>query len=445
MKRLREVRLLKDLRQYEVSNVSGISQPRISLIENGLVQATKNEEEKLAQALGYSVEEIFPSKGDNTMRTEMGVGKAERLQAALDKLFGVDPGERFQHDPPFRSLRAAYTAVTGDVELRGVPSAEGIGLGEDFMQLMRLPAAYSSNSFSFVLGNSMYRRLIKEYKVPNYMEEALISYYRNAENFKTLEIIQVGYLGDVPDVTPETVDYQELTMPTDVEATYTINQKGWILTVTRRVLLNDDLKSIVQLVSKMGRAHRRTHARRAWAKIIDNADFKGDSTALFHGDHANLGATILTNDATGVGVLTAALQAMYAQTEQDSGEGLALEPKYLWVPRALLEIAKGLNSAWPLTAGGNPHAGRFGANHEKIICHPLFTDVSDWGLIADGAEAELLEAAYLNGRREPELFVTDDPTVGQIFTADKIQYKSRHEYEFEITDFRGLWKAVVTD
>jgi len=216
------------------------------------------------------------------------------------------------------------------------------------------------------------------------------------------------------------------------------------LTITRKAMLNDDLKTIVQLVAKLGRAYRRTHAKRAWTKIIDNATFDGDSTALFDASHANLGATILTNDATGVGILTAALKAMYAQTEQDGGEGLALEPKYLWVPRDLLEIAHGLNSAWPLTAGGNPHAGRFGANHERIICHPFFTDVKDWGLIADGADVELLEAAYLNGRREPEFFLADNPTVGQMFVADKIQYKVRHEYEFEIADYRGFYKAVVT-
>jgi hypothetical protein len=64
-------------------------------------------------------------------------------------------------------------------------------------------------------------------------------------------------------------------------------------------------------------------------------------------------------------------------------------------------------------------------------------------LIADGGEVELLEGAYINGQREPEFFVADNPTVGQLFVADKIQYKSRHEYEFEIADYRGFDKSVV--
>jgi hypothetical protein len=368
--------------------------------------------------------------------------ETEKLQAAFDKLLGVDVEGKYKSVPAFKSLRGAYIGLTGDGEMRGVPSVAGLKLGEAFMQMMRLPAAYSTSSFSFVLGNSMYRRLIREYNAVNYREDALISFYRNAENFKTLEIIQVGYFGDVPDVNPETADYIEITMPTDIEATYALNQKGWILTVTRRVILNDDLKTLTQLVSKMGRAHRRTHAKRAWNKIITNATYKGDSKALFHTDHGNLGSVALTADATGIATLTNRLKAVYAQSEQDSGEKLALIPRYLWTPRDCLEIAQTLNTPWPGAAAPNPHAGRFGANHEQIICNPLFTDVNDWGLIADGGDAELLEAAYLNGQREPEFFVADNPVMGQMFVADKIQYKSRHEYEFEIADYRGFDKSM---
>jgi hypothetical protein len=377
-------------------------------------------------------------------RIEVLDGEPDRLQAALDKLLGADVDAKYDDVPAFTSLRGAYVRLTGDPEMRGIPSREGLKLGEAFMSMMRMPAAYSSNSFSFVLGNSMYRRLIKEYKRVDYREDALISFYRSAENFKPLEIIQVGYFGDVPDINPETADYQEVTMPTDIEATYSVNQKGVILTVTRRAMLNDDLKTIIQLVSKLGRAARRTHARRAWGKILDNNSFKGDNTALFHSDHGNLGAVTLTADATGIATLTARLKAMYAQTEQDSGEGLALIPLYMWCPRDLREIAEALNSAWPGASTPNPHAGKFGSNHERIITTPLFTDVNDWGLIADGNDVELLEAAYLNGQREPELVVANNPLVGQMFIADKIQYKERHEYEFEIADVRGFDKSVCT-
>jgi hypothetical protein len=377
-------------------------------------------------------------------RMEVIDGEPDRLQAALDKLLGADVDAKYSDVPAFTSLRGAYVRLTGDPNLRGIPSRKGFELGEKFMNMMRLPAAYSTSSFTFVLGNAAYRRLIKEYKAVDYREDVLISYFRNAENFKEMEIIQVGYFGDIPDVDPESADYEEISMPTDIEATYFLNQKGVILAINRKVFINDDLKSVTQLIKKLGRAFRRTHAKRAWAKLLDNADYKGDSTALFHGDHGNLGATGLTADATGVATLTARLKAMYAQAEQDSDEVLGLVPKYLWVPRDIKEIAEQLNSPWPGATVNNPHAGKFGANHENIITNPLITDPNDWGLIADGNDVELLEAAYLNNQREPEFFVADNPLGGQMFIADKMQYKGRHEYEFEIADTRGFDKSVVT-
>jgi hypothetical protein len=433
-------------REIEDSRLPEILKDRIrtqyegKVFEEETLKTAIKEEKEIADKLSGSG---IPS-GAGGLRADVIEGEPEKLQAALDKLFSVEVDEKYKEVPAFNSLRGAYVRLTGDPDLRGVPSREGLRLGEKFMNMMRLPAAYSTSSFSFVLGTSMYRRLLKEYLRVNYREDALLSFIRNADNFKLMEIIQVGYFGDVPDVNPETGDYQEITMPTDIEATYSINQKGWLLTITRRVMLNDDLKTVTQLVSKMGRAHRRTHAKRAWNKIINNATFKGDSTALFDASHGNLGAVGLTLDATGVATLTNRLKAMYAQTEQDSGEGLALVPLYLWCPRDLREIAEGLNSPWPGATTPNPHAGKFGATHDRIITNPLFTDTSDWGLIADGNDVELLEAAYINGQREPEFFVADNPVVGQMFIADKIQYKSRHEFEFEIADYRGFDKAVVT-
>lgn len=401
-----------------------------------LQAAIKKEKDKVDKLTGSG-----SVSGSGQIR--MGNEEPEKLQAAMDKLFGVTVDDKFKDVAPLESLRSAYTRLTGDADVRGIPSPQAIKQGAAIMDMLRLPAAYSSASFSFVLGNSLYRRLVQEYKAVDYNEGALISYKRNAKDFKTMESINIGYFGDLPDIDPESGDYEEITMATDEEITYAVNQKGIILTVTRRVVINDDLKSVVVLITRLGRSARRTYARRGWAKINSNATFKGDSKAVFHADHANLGSVALTNDATGIATLTNRLVAMFDQTERDSGEKLCLEPKYAWVPRAVLETAKALNSPWPIAGTVNPHAGRFGSNHERILVNKLATDTNDWGLIADPGDVELLEVAFLNGREEPELFVADNPLTGQMFIADKIQYKQRHEYEWEIADYRGLDKSVV--
>ncbi len=75
--------------------------------------------------------------------------------------------------------------------------------------------------------------------------------------------------------------------------------------------------------------------------------------------------------------------------------------------------------------------------------NPLTSDATDWGLLADPLDCEMVEVAFLRGQREPEMFVADNPLVGQMFIGDKVQYKVRHEYEAVCTDYRGMHKSVV--
>lgn len=432
---------LKD--ELKGSGLPEISQERISAQFDGKVFETEalraaitSEKEYLDKITGSGV---VTGSGQVRVVSE----EPEKVQAAFDKLLGVDVDERFSTVAPFRSLRAAYTRVTGDADVSGRISREGDRFGQAYMEFLRLPAAYASSSFTYLLGNTMYRRMVQDFRAVDFGEQILISYVRNAADFKTLESVRIGYYGDLPDVDPEALDYAELTNFTDEEVSYAINQKGGIVTVSRKTIINDDLRALQRIPQRLGRAAKRTKAQRCWNKIIDNATYKGDSKALFHEDHANLGATGLTNDATGVTTLATRLTAMFNQTEPDSEKKLGLEAQYLWVPREKLEIAKGLNSPWPGVAGGNPHAGRFGVNHERIITNKLTTDTNDWGLVAAREDTELLEIAYLNGQEEPEFFVADNPLAGQMFLADKLQYKVRHEYEVEIVDFRGFDKSVV--
>ena len=57
--RLRETRLLKRITQFQLRILTDIHQSKISLIENGLIDPTQDEEKKLAKALGIKAEELF--------------------------------------------------------------------------------------------------------------------------------------------------------------------------------------------------------------------------------------------------------------------------------------------------------------------------------------------------------------------------------------------------
>jgi hypothetical protein len=367
-------------------------------------------------------------------RIEVVRGGVEKLQAAFDGMMGVVVDEKVKDIKPMTGLRAAYVEMTGDTEVRGYLEPE---------QTTRLRAAYGSTTFSYVLGNTLYRRLVQDYREMSDMGVSRLvgNNIRNARDFRTMESIRIGYYGDLPDVDPEAEDYQDLSEVGDEEITYAINQKGGLITITRKMVINDDLRAVQKIVSRAPRAARRTLAKRCWTPFTSNATYKGDSKAIFHADHGNLGAT-----AYGIASALAAKTAMAEQTEPDSGERLMLRPVTVSFPSELFGIVKNVNSFNPQAveiANGNSMFGFF--QDDGLFENPFMTDATDWLMFADPNDCEILELAYLNGQQEPEMFVADQNTVGQMFVADKIQYKIRHEYECEVVDYRGAYKAVVAD
>ena len=63
MNKLRETRVVKKISQFQLRVLTGIHQSKISMIENGLIQARDDERERLARALGVRPEELFPVEG----------------------------------------------------------------------------------------------------------------------------------------------------------------------------------------------------------------------------------------------------------------------------------------------------------------------------------------------------------------------------------------------
>ena len=394
------------------------------------------EAEQLTAAIKEEKETIDHYSGsgnvDHAGQVRVVRDSTEKVQAACDRMFNVPVDDAMKDIVPFRSLRAAYVEITGDTEVRGFLEPG---------QTQRLQAAYGSATFAYVLGNTLYRRMVSDYReIPDYGVSRIVGpNVRNAVDFRTMESVHIGYYGDLPDVTPETVDYPDLGEVSDERIEYALNQKGGIITITRKMIINDDMRAVQRIISRLPRAARRTLAKRCWNKFINNAVYDGDSLAVFHASHNNLGSA-----AYGITSALAAKTAMAQQTEPDSGERLMLRPVTVVFPSELYGIVKNVNDFNPQAVAigdGNSMYNFF--QPDGMIENPFMTDANDWMMFADPNEVEILELAYLNGRQEPEMFVADQPTNGQMFVADKVQYKIRHEYECEIADYRGAYKSIV--
>jgi cation transport regulator ChaB len=362
----------------------------------------------------------------------------ENLGAAGRRVRSVQDLGDYDKIPAFEGIREMYAFFTGDPQVSGLFNRQGLTPG------LRSRMDITSATFTYVLGNTLGRRLVKEYKEPDYLEGLLISVKKRVKDFRTQEAVKVGGFPDLETVNPEAADYNEIVGITDEEVTYSLIQKGNILTISRKTIINDDISIITRAIDKLGRAARRTHGQYVWHMYIDN-DTCTDGTAVFTNPHTNLGSGALTHTTA-----YAAWAALAAMTEKDSGKYLGLldggQVLNLVGPPAIMNLIKRIEqeefyySTNDLTDKlPNPLYGLIKGHTLSL----LSADAEDWYMLVPPNVAELIEMGYLNGREEPEFFVADTPTSEQVFVADKIRHKVRHEYAGAPIDYVGAYKAVV--
>ena len=285
--------------------------------EAELKESVKIEQETLAKLIesGATIDLGDGSSGIFVEREPI-----TRLQASLDLMLGhvpsTDEKDKYKDIDRFTSLREAYVAYTDDPGITGRLGPKA---------LVKLQEATEAD-FSYALGYSMQRRMLPEYKkIDPLWKKIAISV--PIKDFKLQERIRWGGFGVLPTVqaartvagTPidsATPNYPELGFPTDQEATYAVMTKGGIITVTRRMIIDDDLKVLNGIPSRIGKAAAYTLNQFVFDLMLGynasgiNAATIYDSLVLYVTAHKN----IITG-ALGFDNLSTLLDAMYHQTE----------------------------------------------------------------------------------------------------------------------------------
>lgn len=371
---------------------------------------------EMAKERDYLARFVESGKVTGLGRVELVEGRDQKVVKMLDAFF--DP-----KDTSVTSIRECYVDITGDRRFTGLLSN---------CDRSRMVESLGSDSWGDVLGNSIARRMIADYRLPNvYDAWRAIATTVPVGDFRTQERTRFGGYGTLP-IVAERGAYLELDSPTDEKATYAVAKRGGTEDVTLEMIANDDVGAIRQIPVRLNRAAKRTLGKFVLDLLRSNPAIY-DTVALFHADHGNLGATALGSAPVAAGRL-----AMMKQTEANSAERLGIGPKSLLVPPDLEETAADLF--------------RRSTNQDKTFIQSLaldvipvwyWTDTNNWYLAADPLDVPCIEVGFFGGKEEPELFIQDNPSVGSMFANDTITYKIRHIYGATVVNYRGLYGAVV--
>ncbi|HEY0756891.1 MAG TPA: hypothetical protein VGD98_23260 [Ktedonobacteraceae bacterium] len=359
--------------------------------------------------------DLIRDHGYEKARVEGQITEAEKVQAAFDRMFDleIDSG-RVGNVRGFSSIREAYTRVTGDASVGALSGSSRLGqiaISENAPFTRIHEADTTTASFSYLLGTSMNKRLLKDYQAwpAEWQRFCVIA---PIKDFRQQSRVRLGAFGSLPTVA-EDAAYSSVTL-SDSAATYVPTKRGNLVTVSRETIINDDLQAIKQIPTKLAVAAAYTLAEFVYGFLSSNPAIY-DGTALFTSGapHSNLGAANLSSAAMQAGVTAMREQANLA------GKRLGLRPSYLIVPAELEWAAMVATKSAGLPGSTNNDINPM-LGYVTPIVSPQLTNTTQWFFAADPRVVDTIEIGFVGGQVNPVLFIQDSPLYGLNFTQDVI-------------------------
>ena len=296
----------------------------------------------------------------------------------------------------------------------------------------QIEAGFSTLGFTSILSNVANKRLLQSYRA---IDSAIdkIAAARDVPDFK--QVTSYGFTADGnftevgPDGELKSIGLQ------DTPYTNQAKTEGAIISLTRTMMINDDLGAFLRIPSLLGRQAALAKERAGFKALLDNTG------SFFHADNANYGSGADT--VLGVVGLTTAVAQVMNQTDPN-GDPVMVTPTILLVPPALAITAKQLFSDLTVnettTANkpkltSNPHAGSYTPVVSPFLSNTTFhasASATAWYLFANPADVAALEIVYLRGMRTPTI------ERGEL-SFDKLGAAFRGYFDFgvNLSDFRA--------
>ena len=380
-----------------------------------------------------------PAAPANIIVKEEPTVDAKAIEAALSLQAGIAP-EVVAKSCGEKAVDVADTKLNG-FGLRdaivAVAKIEGKDIGYGF-GTAAIKAGLSTVSLPGILSNVANKAAMKAYTEQPGVAEKLCSAASLAD-FKEASRYRMTSIGDL-EIVP---DGGELKHAGAVEekATNRLDTYGKMFSLSRQMIINDDLGEFVRIPAMMGAKAKRKVEEVFFARLLSNPTME-DNKALFHTAHKNY---VSTGTALSKDSLEAAIASFEKQTDID-GKPIAVSPSFLLVPSELKAKAQALVNSQYLVGGSTaaPELNVVSQYGLSVISSPYLSNASfggysatAWYLWAAPSMVDTFEIGYLQGKRVPTVETADVD-----FAQLGIQYRVFFDFGVREQDFRGVFKNV---
>lgn len=430
-----------------------------SLTNSNLPQSMKNNLRKQFQNSSFSPAELSQAMHEaQTLLSELDgasvvkgpariegmVEPGERLQAAVDDLMGA-PREKGMNNASVAKLsgiRELYLSLTGDYDLHGgyFPQRARLATTADFSGLVK-------NSLNKLVANTWEE-----------LGRAGYDWWKNIsvqEHFNSLHEISgtlIGTVGDLP-LIEEGEDYPQLQVGDSGESA-NFNKYGGYIPLTLELIDRDETRKLRSYARELASAGMRKISSLVAAIFTAQGGIGhnlADGQPLFNanlvstsGGHANLGTSALEAASWDLASAKVFAQPMLIKNKVDlygSGPQMAVNPKFLLVPRALQLKALGICQGNFVREEGYFYDNLLKGSAVPLVV-PEWTDPNDWAAACDPRVAPAIFVGERFGLA-PEIFIAGNELSPAVFTNDEHRLKVRHYLAVWVNDFRPLFKSNV--
>ncbi len=377
------------------------------------VQITDDSKDKFVRGMSAA---LFERSGGHIVAEAQrkGISGFEKEKVSLD------PGE-------FRGIKllelARVCLERAGVSTRGIYNPERI-----FEMAMTHRTGYAATTdFPVLFENVLNKQLRAAYELASqtwkrWIRPETVTDYRDAHRFLT------GSFGTLP-VVAEGAEYTNAAIPDGAKVSVNIEKRGRIISITREMLVNDDMSAFAGLAAAFGSGAAESIEEQAYALLAQGSGlgpiFNGQR--FFHSSNANVG--------TGSALTAAGISAdkLLLRKQKDiSGNrflNLADHGLILLVPAALEDTAMVLNKDTfdPAQTGQKTNTAK-GAFID-VVTSPRLDEVSATRRYIFTAKKEAFVCTFFSGAGEgPQLESQED------FRRDGMSWKAKMEFKVQAFD-----------
>lgn len=283
----------------------------------------------------------------------------------------------------------------------------------------------TTSDFPSIFQNALNKALLARYQLhqPTYREVAA---ERTFVDFRPHPQVRAG---DFPTLQPVLQSGElQYGSSTDNNEPISVSPYGVIFTISRTMLVNDDLGAIDQILGSAGDMVLVFENVTFYNMLNSNPVLNQDSTAVFHANHGNLDSVGAVPSVTSIGAGRQALRQM----KTISGNLINVPPSIILTgPQQETAADQMVATITPtLTTSVNPFSGRL-----RSVSDANITDKS-WYMLTDPARVPNFIYGFLAGSGGPRTR-TFEP-----FGVQGIKISLEHDFGVGAIDYRGAYKSV---